>query len=31
MFVCPQCGATKEIDKAHDLDLVELVAETDEV
>jgi Zn finger protein HypA/HybF involved in hydrogenase expression len=31
MFVCPKCGATKEIDEAHDLELVELVAETDEV
>jgi len=30
MFVCPQCGATKEIDEAHDLELVELVAEADE-
>jgi len=27
MFVCPRCGATKEIDEAHDLELVELVAE----
>jgi len=30
MFVCPRCGATKEIDEAHDLELVELLAETDE-
>jgi len=30
MFVCPQCGATKEIDEAHDLELVELVAQTDD-
>jgi Zn finger protein HypA/HybF involved in hydrogenase expression len=30
MFVCPRCGATKEIDEAHDLELVELVAETDD-
>jgi Zn finger protein HypA/HybF involved in hydrogenase expression len=30
MFVCPRCGAMKEIDEAHDLELVELVAETDE-
>jgi hydrogenase nickel insertion protein HypA len=30
MFVCPQCGATKEIDEAHDLELVELVAEAGE-
>lgn len=28
MFVCPKCGFTKEIDEAHDLELVELVAET---
>lgn len=30
MFVCPQCGATKEIDEAHDLELVELVAQADD-
>ena len=30
MFVCPRCGATKEIDEAHDLELVELVAVTDD-
>jgi len=30
MFVCPICGATKEIDEAHDLELVELVAQTDD-
>jgi hydrogenase nickel incorporation protein HypA/HybF len=30
MFVCPKCGQTKEIDEAHDLELVELVAESDE-
>jgi len=30
MFICPNCGATKEIDEAHDLELVELVAEVDE-
>jgi hydrogenase nickel insertion protein HypA len=28
MFVCPKCGATKEIDEPHDLELVELVAES---
>jgi Zn finger protein HypA/HybF involved in hydrogenase expression len=27
LFVCPQCGAAKEIEEAHDLELVELVAE----
>jgi Zn finger protein HypA/HybF involved in hydrogenase expression len=26
MFICPKCGATREIDEAHDLELVELVA-----
>jgi hydrogenase nickel insertion protein HypA len=26
MFVCPKCGATKEIEEAHDLELVEPVA-----
>jgi Zn finger protein HypA/HybF involved in hydrogenase expression len=30
MFVCPNCGATKEVDEAHDLELVELVAEVKE-
>jgi len=28
MFVCPNCGVTKEIDEAHDLELLELVAES---
>jgi Zn finger protein HypA/HybF involved in hydrogenase expression len=27
MFVCPNCGATEEIDEAHDLELVELAGE----
>lgn len=27
MFVCPRCGATREIDEAHDLELVEFLAE----
>jgi hydrogenase nickel insertion protein HypA len=27
MFICPKCSATKEIDEAHDLELVELIAE----
>jgi hypothetical protein len=27
MFICPNCSATKEIDEAHDLELIELVAE----
>jgi hydrogenase nickel insertion protein HypA len=30
MFVCPSCSATEEIDEAHDLELVELVAEARE-
>lgn len=29
MFVCPKCGATREIDEAHDLELIELLAEDD--
>jgi Zn finger protein HypA/HybF involved in hydrogenase expression len=29
MFACPKCGATREIDEAHDLELVELLAEDD--
>jgi Zn finger protein HypA/HybF involved in hydrogenase expression len=28
MFLCPKCGATREIDEAHDLELIELAAET---
>jgi hydrogenase nickel insertion protein HypA len=27
MFVCPQCGQAQEIDEAHDLELLEIVAE----
>ena len=27
MYVCPHCGATRDIDEAHDLELVEVVAE----
>jgi Zn finger protein HypA/HybF involved in hydrogenase expression len=30
MFICPKCGATKEIDEAHDLELVELVAQVED-
>jgi Zn finger protein HypA/HybF involved in hydrogenase expression len=30
MFVCPNCGETKEVDEAHDLELVELVAEVEQ-
>lgn len=29
MFSCPKCGATLEVDEAHDLELVELLAEDD--
>jgi Zn finger protein HypA/HybF involved in hydrogenase expression len=29
MFVCPACGVTTEIDEAHDLKLIELVAEAE--
>lgn len=28
MFICPECGAIHEVDEAHDLELVEIVAET---
>ncbi len=27
MFVCPECGRAQEIDEAHDLELLEVVAE----
>jgi len=27
MFVCPQCGRAQEIDEAHDLELLEVLAE----
>ena len=30
MFICPKCGATKELDEAHDLELVELLAVADD-
>lgn len=29
MFICPTCGAIKEIAEAHDLELVEVIAETE--
>ncbi len=29
MFICPLCGAVHEVDEAHDLELVEIVAETE--
>lgn len=28
MFVCPGCGTVQEIDEAHDLELLDVVAET---
>lgn len=27
MFVCPECGQAQEIDEAHDLELLEVLAE----
>lgn len=27
MFLCPNCGAVHEVDEAHDLELLEVVAE----
>jgi Zn finger protein HypA/HybF involved in hydrogenase expression len=27
MFICPLCGAVHEVDEAHDLELVEIIAE----
>jgi len=27
MFICPDCGAIKEVDEAHDLELVQVVAD----
>ena len=29
-FICPNCGAVREIAEAHDLELVEVIAETEE-
>ncbi len=28
MFICPVCGVIHEVDEAHDLELVEIIAET---
>jgi Zn finger protein HypA/HybF involved in hydrogenase expression len=28
MFICPHCGHVHEVDEAHDLELVEIIAET---
>jgi Zn finger protein HypA/HybF involved in hydrogenase expression len=30
MFICPACGAVREIAEAHDLELVEVIAETED-
>ncbi len=30
MFICPQCGQTQEIDEAHELALLEVIADVDE-
>jgi Zn finger protein HypA/HybF involved in hydrogenase expression len=30
MFICPHCGAVQEIAEAHDLELVEVIAETED-
>ena len=27
MFICPICGAVHEVDEAHDLELIEIIAE----
>ncbi len=29
MYICPFCGAIHEVDEAHDLELVDIIAETD--
>lgn len=31
MFICPNCGGVREIDELHELELVEVIAETEEV
>jgi Zn finger protein HypA/HybF involved in hydrogenase expression len=30
MFVCPRCDTTQEVDEAHDLEVVEVLVETEE-
>jgi Zn finger protein HypA/HybF involved in hydrogenase expression len=30
MFVCPECGIVREVDEAHDLEVVEVTVETGE-
>ncbi|HEX2621668.1 MAG TPA: hydrogenase/urease maturation nickel metallochaperone HypA [Phototrophicaceae bacterium] len=27
MFICPECGYVHEVDEAHDLELIEIIAE----
>jgi hydrogenase nickel incorporation protein HypA/HybF len=29
MYICPQCGTMREIEEAHDLELVKVIAETE--
>ena len=29
-FICPSCGAVREIAEAHDLELIEVIAETED-
>ena len=29
MFICPKCGFVHEVDEAHDLELIEVIAETE--
>jgi len=29
MFICPLCGNVHEVDEAHDLELIEVIAETE--
>jgi Zn finger protein HypA/HybF involved in hydrogenase expression len=31
MFICPVCGTIREVDEAHELELLKVVAEGDEV
>lgn len=29
-FICPNCGVVREVEEAHDLELLEVIAETEE-
>ena len=31
IFMCPHCGGIREIDEAHELELVEVLAETEDI